>query len=508
MSSSKPKRRTRRAPIRTVGLRIRKLRRARGMSPLALAQPEFTKRYLRAVERCSIIPSLRVIELFARKLDVSVPQILRANVAQHTGSGLTSERDLGALQEDLNYQLNYAKMLIKDANQSKGKLEEALEGIRLADAYVASAGPHASKLPAQLLYRIPQLRGLAYVQSHNPGAALPELKRALALIEGDEEKAATVRNLLGAAYYLQERPDLAIKEHLICLRAVQTDVLRDLSSRFSIYRNLANDYWALGDAKQALATYKLALPILQDLNDPARKAGIFEGMGMVYREMNDLVSAILWTSRAREIYQEVGNSQLVAHASLNLAELMVLDQRFGEAEPLLTEVAEITEGAENPPEALFVSQFNRVRALSALSQRRLDKAAEFIQISLELGEKLSREAADECAVVANSYEGTDKKAYPGSACYPIRSYVEALHVAADIAEARGDHAAADETYAKALEWASKTGSPETVHNISLEYARRMEERGALQSAMEYYKAAAEANLPLKRKHVDRAAFVG
>jgi tetratricopeptide (TPR) repeat protein len=504
MTSSQPRRRrTRRAPIRTVGLRIRKLRRARGLRPLDLAQPEFTKRYLRAVERCNIIPSLKVIELFAQRLEVPVAQLLRANVSQHVGSGLTSEKDLGALQEDLNYQLNYAKMLIKDS-----KLEEALECIRQAEVYVTSAGPHAAKLPPRLLYRLPMLKGMAHVQGRKPEAALPELERALSLVEGDEEKAATVHNLLGVAYYLQERPELAIKEHLICLRAVQNDVLRDLSSRFSVYRNLANDYFALGDARHAIAIYKLALPLLHDLNDPARKAGIFFGMSVAYWELNDKVSSILWASRAQEIWLETGDLSEVAEVSLNLAELLITEQRYKDAESYLQEASTILLNPENPPGDLLLSHLHRMLALSALNQGLLDKAEANVQISLEYGRSAALEAVDWCADVAGPSISADRKIRPGSACYPIRAYVEALRIAADVAGAQGRTAVADEMFASALEWATKTGSQETIHTISLGYAQTMEERGAHQPAMTYYKAAAEANLPLKRKNTGRATLVG
>jgi tetratricopeptide (TPR) repeat protein len=504
MTSSQPRRRrTRRAPIRTVGLRIRKLRRARGLRPLDLAQPEFTKRYLRAVERCNIIPSLKVIELFAQRLEVPVPQLLRANVSQHMGSGLTSENDLGALQEDLNYQLNYAKMLIKD-----GKLEEALECIRQAEVYVTSAGPHAAKLPPRLLYRLPMLKGMAYVQGHNPDAALPELQRALSLVEADEEKAATVHNLLGVAYYLQERPELAIKEHLVCLRAVQNDVLRDLSSRFSVYRNLANDYWALGDARQALAIYKLALPLLQDLNDPIRKAAVFSAMGITYSELNDNVSAILWSSRARELYLEHMDTIDAAEEALNLAELLIKERRFDEVEPLLREASDTLSNPQNTPNELLLSQLNRMFAQLALNRGLLDKANEYIQVSLDFGEKVALRAVDLCARVNGSFEETDRKVQPGSACYPIRSYVETLHLSAKIAEMQGHVEVADEMFASAMEWARKTGSQETIHTITLGYGQAMEERGAHGHAMVYYKAAAQANLPLKRKHADRSGLVG
>jgi tetratricopeptide (TPR) repeat protein len=503
MSMSHPRRRIRRAPIRTIGLRIRKLRRAKGMNQFTLIGPEFTKRYLRAVERCNLIPSLPVIELFANRLDVPVANLLRANIANHSGAGPVTEKEIGVLQEDLNYQFVYAKMLIKE-----GKLMEAHESLQRTENYIASIGALAQKIPPTLLFRLPCLKGTAHLQAFNPAPALPELEKALAMVEADEEKAAIVRNYLGVAYYLQERPSLAIKEHLLCLRAVQSDVVKDLSYRFSIYRNLANDYWTLGDAKQALAFYKLALPLLNDLNDPSRKAAIFSGMGIAYWELGDKVSAILWNNRAKELYAELGDRNMVAEIALAMAEYLVLEHRYADAEVFLKEASsQLLDPAGESSDLLLCAMY-KIMGMSALAQGKLTDAEEYAELGMKYGYKAATDTAAACAVIAELPESADRKIRPGSACYPVKAYAEVLHLAARIAESQAQYAAADARYSEALEWVQKTGSHEVFHVISLSYAETMEKRGSHGDAMAYYKAAAQANLASSRRRSGQTTLVG
>jgi transcriptional regulator with XRE-family HTH domain len=57
-------------PLATLGERLRQARLERGLSQDALAQPEFTKSYVSAVERGKARPSLKALELMARRLGI------------------------------------------------------------------------------------------------------------------------------------------------------------------------------------------------------------------------------------------------------------------------------------------------------------------------------------------------------------------------------------------------------------------------------------------------------
>src|SRR5689334_22746405 len=92
-------------PATSLGQRLRQARLARGLSQEALASPEFTKGYISALERGAIQPSLRALEVLARRLDLPATSLIAA-------PALVTAPDWSAVEENLHYDLNYANMLI------------------------------------------------------------------------------------------------------------------------------------------------------------------------------------------------------------------------------------------------------------------------------------------------------------------------------------------------------------------------------------------------------------
>src|SRR3954452_24569982 len=113
-----------RAPLGALpplGERLRAARKARGLSQDQLAQPEFTKSYISAIERSKARPSLKALALLAGRLDVPMTTLLAAPVPE------TEEPDKKALDEDFAYQLDHAQFML---NQQQG--EAALQLLNAA----------------------------------------------------------------------------------------------------------------------------------------------------------------------------------------------------------------------------------------------------------------------------------------------------------------------------------------------------------------------------------------
>src|SRR3954462_3064340 len=91
--------------LETLGQRLRAARHERQMTQEQLAQPEFTKSYVSAVERGKARPSLKALELMARRLNLPVTELLAAPVA------VEEAPDLSALDLQLAGQLDQAEML-------------------------------------------------------------------------------------------------------------------------------------------------------------------------------------------------------------------------------------------------------------------------------------------------------------------------------------------------------------------------------------------------------------
>src|SRR4051812_3261445 len=88
-----------------LGQRMRAARPERKLSQEALAQPEFTKSYISAVERGKVRPSLKALELLSRRLDVPLSELLAA------APPAPDAPNVPAMEEDLRYQLAQAQML-------------------------------------------------------------------------------------------------------------------------------------------------------------------------------------------------------------------------------------------------------------------------------------------------------------------------------------------------------------------------------------------------------------
>jgi tetratricopeptide (TPR) repeat protein len=448
--------------LAALGMRIRKARLERGMTQEVLAGPEFTKGYVSALERGAVRPSLKALDVFARRLNIPIADFLVARLDTDTPP------ELDALQEDLTYQFNYAKMLIRSDST-----DEALKLLATAETGAQLFMP---KLPARIRYRIPFLRGLAYLQRSEPDLARPELERALEITEkdGDAEASATVRNMLGVALYQQGQPQLALEYHTQCLRAVQNKEVKDLNLRLSIYRNLANDHWALNDTQQALRTYKDALDMLDDVNDLHRQATIFWDIATAYKAKGDWARAKLYATRALHIHEAADNRGEAAAISMNMAELMMGDSKYDEAERLLNKAEGLLSNAGD--KALLSNLYHNYADL-ARQRGDLDQAARHAEESVKLSEALKKSA------------GKGKQAQ-GSA---QRTYAEALQVAALIEEKRNNTKEADRLFNQAIEAIEQTSFDETIYSLTFSYAQVLEERGDHKQAMEYYRRAAQAH---------------
>ena len=75
------------APALTLGGRIRTARRARHLSQDQVAQPEFTRSYVSAVERDKARPSLKALRLMAARLGTTAAELLEEPTALPGGGG-------------------------------------------------------------------------------------------------------------------------------------------------------------------------------------------------------------------------------------------------------------------------------------------------------------------------------------------------------------------------------------------------------------------------------------
>jgi tetratricopeptide (TPR) repeat protein len=444
----------------TLGKFIRQARLARGLSLEDLGAPELSARYVEALESGAVLPSDRTLEALARHFGVAVTEFLQVQARFET------EPDLEAIEEDLHLQLGYAKPLVDE-----GQTEEALELIDRAERW---ASPYLGYLSWRARYRIPYLRGRAYLPVGKLAEGQAQLETALAHVGPDPETLARVRNLLGVAHYLQGHPQEALQEHWEGLRAAEDGMVKDLTLRVSIYGNLANAHWALNHFREAIRFNKEALRVVKNLDDPRSEGRAYWGMMMVNRALGDKPNAKLYGLKALRVYEANDDVSSIAYVCQNLAEIAIEDGQLDDAQRLLERAGGLLEGKDEPLlSGILFQDFARL----ARAKGQLDEAAQFATLSLKHGDESSRRVP--------AYDMQAR----GQA---LRSYADSLQVAAQIEEARGNKDAADRLFKEAIATIEETSFEETRSQIIFSYAELLKGRGEHQLATEYYRLAFES----------------
>jgi HTH-type transcriptional regulator, quorum sensing regulator NprR len=496
-----------------IGVRIRKIRKEQGLTQEQLGSPQFTKGYISALERGSVRPSLKALEFIAARLELPLAYFVA--VAQEGDGNSDRDRELESVQEELNYQYNYAHMLMREANNDSGN--EALTVIQAAED---SARSYQYRLPARIRYRAPLLRGQAHLRADEPAPGIRELEQALAATltgpgSPDPRAEARARNALGLAFYELNQPKSACEQHTMCLQAIESGAVQDPQLHLSVLHNLANDYMALDDRRQAIGAYNKALAYADDVDGAERQAQIYWEVATKCRAAGDWEGAKMYATQALHIYEAVDTWTSAASMCIHLGRMLSGEKRYDEARELLRQAEPLLRGSDNT--ALLGNLYSEYANLERL-EGNLEQAAQWAMRSLELlGVGVSETDGDpENMGDAGKERGRGKrgntKAKQGGTGQTsggrggrggvldvananlASSQAEALHSTALIEEALGNPAKADEYFEQAIKRAEEASLPEIVRIVGYSYGEALRTRGTFEKAVKYYRLAAQAGL--------------
>jgi tetratricopeptide (TPR) repeat protein len=272
----------------SLGEKIRRIRLARGMTQEDLAGREYTRGFVSAVESGRTGISDEALELFARRLGVPV-SLFRLD-------DRTFQLELAEAQRELD----------------QGRPQEAEKALRQL-LTLDTLQPRQTAIVRRWL-------GKALLEQGNVAEAIEQLGRAHAEFVhlGDREQQVRTENLIGVAYYQQDRLPDAIAYHERCLQAYESGVIRDPDFVLRVHANLANEYLVAGNYKAAITHYETALRLSEDAQDLDRLASIHWGICILYRSSGDHEAALRHANQALALYETLGNRRRAAEILLSI----------------------------------------------------------------------------------------------------------------------------------------------------------------------------------------------
>ncbi|MDH3469871.1 MAG: AAA family ATPase [Acidimicrobiia bacterium] len=287
-----------------------------------------------------------------------------------------------------------------DAREDAGLFDSSLDAYRKASQLVSDD----PVLRAQSLYK----RARARERSGAYSLALRELTTAESLLRDEGDSAAYVRAQLLATraqvHQAQEKPHETLR---VAAEAVtQAEASGNREALASAYVRLDWAHLFLGQPDKAIYGNR-ALAIFKELGDLGSQAIVIGTAGIGAYFDGDWDNAVRLYEAGRDAFQRAGNAVHAAHAESNIGEVLINQERFDEAEPLLRDAIRVLQ-ASGFLDGVAFGQIQLGRALTGLG--RLDEADAVLQQAWDQARQLGitdMSAADAATFLAECklYQG-------------------------------------------------------------------------------------------------------
>lgn len=393
-----------------VGANIFRVRRKLRITQKELAAPEFSISYISAIERGRIRPSLRALDILARRLGVTSAELLAELPDDDTAyaqTKMTSAELLAELPDDLapegtsglEGETAASRSLIALLSQRRPPSQTPL-ALCWASIGLAQQNPQlASRLlhllspsliaAEQRLLRLYFLGCVALATGH-PDDAQATLEPVFQQDEfgGHPQLLEHCRFGLACAYEAQEKFLLAFDTFTACVQAIENGTVSDPLFAIEVYSALAEHHRRRERPDAAAACYQQVLRYFDFVLKPERLAESSARLGLKHLENIQSTLADWYATRTRVLLELAGARQSFTQAASNLG--LVL-QELGSsqaAEQQLRQTITLCEQLGTPRQAVLA----RVALADLLLKRQ--EASEAERLALE-GLALCRPAAGE-----------------------------------------------------------------------------------------------------------------
>ena len=315
------------APEETIGQRLRRLRRERGLSQRELASPGVSYAYISRIEGGARRPSVKALRMLARKLGVTADYL-------ETGSEIrdTEERELRIADAEL--ELRLADDTAEAETKLGGLREEAIEaGDKLA----------ASRASIAL--------GLAAAHAGRNHDAIRRLESGLELAEVSPSVRPDVYATLGRAYAASGETQRAVELFESCLEDVSRETPEDFTAQVRFTTYLSYALTDLGDLDRAEDVLQDAIARAEEATDAYSRVRLYWSVARLNDVQGRSAAALTYIRRAIALLDVTDDTLHLARAHL-LAGSILLSQGSVEGAGRHYELAERLFGPSAEPEDL------------------------------------------------------------------------------------------------------------------------------------------------------------
>jgi len=411
---------------------VRKARQEAGLSLAEVAAGEVTRAAIHLVETGRMQPSLRTLELIARRTGRPVSYFLATD----------------PIEDELRVRRDELERLV------------ATEDFRAAIEHGRRLLEH--DLPPALEAEVHLLVGSAHVRMHEGSRALPHVRTARRRFEeiGDPLLLTEALDQEATALFLIGDPR-ALPRAVEALERCERLRPPVPALQVRILLHLGSIYYQQGDWGNAARFYEEGLEVSTAAPNPRHIAMMHDGLSVAYQQMGDFPAALAEARRAFTLYAMDRDERSLVRIEANLGYLLLQQGEIEAAEVHLRRSLELCEqrGLEHWGRAIVLCPLAELH----IARGELDRAEALLEeahaIAVAGGER-------QVAAMARRLQGR-------------------VHLR------RGDHERADRSFQQAIAMLGELEVSEWQRDCLMEYAQALQERGEFERSIVHWRAAAE-----------------
>jgi len=435
----------------SVGAKLRAARQAKRYTQSKLAWPDFSVSYISAIERGQIHPSLRALEILARRLDLSSTDFL---------TDKSPDKSAG------------------DAVVNSSLSEEEAIALALVEAQVSilADNPFVAidllrELPSMRLSKSQKLQhafllGWAYLltgQLQQSVLSLDEAKK-MAVEQKDSYSHIRIHHLLGLAYAAMHNYARALQCHQSCLALLEKAQPADSFFLRYVYSYLGQHYMQMHDSTSAIEMFRQAIAVTEQVNEPTQKQSHYLHMCQHYARAQNYHLAALYAHKYSYLHDQQSSIAVQSELYHYLGQALLKEDQ----EKARAYLEEALQRNHHTHEPLTRASLTIHLAEWFLVHNELDEAAHL---------------AHEAALLALSDDtliAVDIRLISGRISYAQKRYDEG-----------------NRCFEEGLQMLERLHMYDELSDQSAAYAQLLDERNKPQEAITYYKRAIESR---RRRH--------